>query len=233
MATITELEARIAALEAAAITPLALVPPITIGELTDVPAPGSQIAANWAQEVSARIIHRFANKAAIDAWSTAPNGARAVQLDSHVEWRRVTGGWSRVTPWTQTQAGTATPAGAATGTFTINTLAIPADLGPRSMVASCYVKVDRYTPNGTVAIRLLVNGGTVSQYDMAALKEQSPIGGGQTPDFASMVIAVPSIPTAAFNIDVQAIGTYINNEWSVPANPAYNRVDVCVMPRGN
>lgn len=41
-------------------------PPITIGELTDVPAPDSAIASAWAQEVSHRVVHRFATTAARD-----------------------------------------------------------------------------------------------------------------------------------------------------------------------
>jgi hypothetical protein len=42
-------------------------PPITIGELTDVPAFGSPIASPWAQEATRRIAHRFATTAARDA----------------------------------------------------------------------------------------------------------------------------------------------------------------------
>lgn len=42
-------------------------PPITIGELTDVPAPLSAVASPWAQEVSRRITHRFATVAERDA----------------------------------------------------------------------------------------------------------------------------------------------------------------------
>lgn len=53
-------------------------PPITIGELTDVPAPLSPIASPWAQDVSRRIVHRFASTAERDAKypaNTAGNGA--------------------------------------------------------------------------------------------------------------------------------------------------------------
>jgi hypothetical protein len=42
-------------------------PPITIGELTDVPTYDSAIASPWAQEVSRRIVHRFASTAERDS----------------------------------------------------------------------------------------------------------------------------------------------------------------------
>ncbi len=42
-------------------------PPITIGELVDVPAYDSPIASPWAQETTRRIVHRFASTAERDA----------------------------------------------------------------------------------------------------------------------------------------------------------------------
>lgn len=76
MATVDELAARLDALEARLIAPLAAVPPITIGELIDVPTPGSSIVSPWTQEVSNRIIHRFATTTAMNAWAAA-NGSIA------------------------------------------------------------------------------------------------------------------------------------------------------------
>jgi hypothetical protein len=96
MATNEELETRLAALEERlAVAPLAANPPVTIGELTDVPAPGSAIASAWAQEVTNRIVHRFATKAALDAWAAA-NGSVGVTADNGV-WLRVAGAWQLVT----------------------------------------------------------------------------------------------------------------------------------------
>jgi hypothetical protein len=87
-----DLEARLAALEAyldpatiAALDQLkaaggrAAAPPVTIGELADVPAPGSPIASAWSQEVTNRIVHRFATTAAMNAWAAA-NGSIACVL---------------------------------------------------------------------------------------------------------------------------------------------------------
>lgn len=84
MPTIEELAARLDQLEARMPTPRAAVPPVTIGELTDVPTPGSPIASAWAQEVTRRAVHRFATKAALDAgWpaATAGNAALAITTD--------------------------------------------------------------------------------------------------------------------------------------------------------
>lgn len=91
MTTIDTLEARVAELEARlAPSPLAANPPITVGELTDVPAPGSPIASAWSQEVSNRIAHRFATLAALNAWAAANGSIGVVGRDLYL---RVTGAW--------------------------------------------------------------------------------------------------------------------------------------------
>jgi hypothetical protein len=93
MPTTDELDARLAALESRlAATPLAANPPITVGELVDVPAPGSAIASAWAQEVSNRIVHRFATIAARDAWAAA-NGSLCFTTEGTQLWRRAAGAW--------------------------------------------------------------------------------------------------------------------------------------------
>jgi hypothetical protein len=89
MATIDDLEARLAALEARiGPAPLA-VPPITIGSIADAPQPGSPIASNWANEMTNRIVHRFATVASRDsAWpaSTAGVGSVCITLDTNTMW---------------------------------------------------------------------------------------------------------------------------------------------------
>lgn len=65
-------------------------PPIAIGELVDVPAPGSGVKSAWSQEVTNRIVHRFATAAARDAqWpaATAGRGAVCVTLDTDTPWQ--------------------------------------------------------------------------------------------------------------------------------------------------
>lgn len=83
-------------------------PPITIGELADVPAPGSGVKSAWSQEVTNRIQHRFADVAARDVkWpaATAGVGALCVTLDTRTVWIVDTGPvWRELAgpsmPWT-------------------------------------------------------------------------------------------------------------------------------------
>jgi hypothetical protein len=70
-------------------------PPITIGELTDVPAPGSGVGSAYHQEVTNRITHRLATKAALDAWAAA-NGSMAFTIDKQRLWLRSGGAWKLV-----------------------------------------------------------------------------------------------------------------------------------------
>jgi hypothetical protein len=124
MTTIDELEARLLELETrlgVGVEPLAANPPITIGELSDVPAPGSAIASTWAQEVSARVLHRFVDYSALQAWA-APNGSQALTLDPFGRvWHRAGGQWV-MTGWTGVngrelyEAAAATPASVTSGT---------------------------------------------------------------------------------------------------------------------
>lgn len=83
--------------EDAAVAPLVVNPPITIGELADVPAPGSYVASNWAQEVSNRVIHRFATVAAMNAWSAA-NGSMAYVTATTAYYQRWSGTWVIMAP---------------------------------------------------------------------------------------------------------------------------------------
>lgn len=100
MTTLEDLEARLAELEARAgigVEPLAANPPITIGELADVPAPGSAILSAWTQEVSNRIVHRFATKVLLDGWAAA-DGSFGYVSGEHRYYLRDGGAWIR-TGW--------------------------------------------------------------------------------------------------------------------------------------
>jgi hypothetical protein len=66
--------------------------PITVGELTDVPAAGSNVAANFHQEVANRVVQRFANFAALNAWA-AGDGSQGYTVDTRRVWLRVAGAW--------------------------------------------------------------------------------------------------------------------------------------------
>lgn len=96
MATIEELEARVAALEALQVEPRLGVPPITMGELTDVPTPGSAIASTWAQEVTNRIRHRFTSVADRDTrWpaAAAGRGAMCITTNDNMTWTSTGTAW--------------------------------------------------------------------------------------------------------------------------------------------
>jgi len=92
MTTIEQLADRIAELEArlgVGVEPLAANPPIAIGELADVPAPGSAILSAWTQEVSRRIVHRFTTVAQRDSLypaASAGAGSICITQDSNTIW---------------------------------------------------------------------------------------------------------------------------------------------------
>lgn len=71
-------------------------PPITIGELVDVPAPGAGVKSQWSQEVTRRCVHRFATVAARDAQypaAAAGAGAYCTTLDTGILWTVVGVAW--------------------------------------------------------------------------------------------------------------------------------------------
>jgi len=167
MATIEQLAARLEALEARIGPAPQAVPPVTIGELTDVPAPGSPIASQWAQEVSHRVIQRFANKAALDAWA-AGNGAMAITLDNGVLYKRVTGGWSRFT----SISGAAVGIGGSpvAGMVTIATITIPSDPGSRAGVLSAHCMLGVGAGGGD--FQLLLDGSIQVTWRLLANQQQ-------------------------------------------------------------
>jgi hypothetical protein len=72
-------------------------PPITIGELADVPAPGSGIKSAWSQEVTNRIVHRFATTAERDTkWPAATAGTGAFCVVGGVLFTVTGGAWVTV-----------------------------------------------------------------------------------------------------------------------------------------
>jgi hypothetical protein len=226
------IEDRLALLEAklgVGVNPLALVPPITIGELTDVPAPGSQLAAQWAQEVSARVVQRFASKAAVDAWA-ASNGAFAVDLSTGIYYRRVTAGWAQVTPW----QGTGTPAAAIIvgngQTLVCNTLNIPTDPGPRVATLSSFTRLEKTNTAGVLGILYLMANGvqsTEAQVNTVHNDVGVPWGYHNVAQSANVEIAAG----AAMQITV-VVYSNIGNTVQVSGNPTFNRLTALVNPKG-
>lgn len=71
-------------------------PPITVGELNDVPAPQSPVNAQFHQEVANRIAHRFPTEAAMNAWAAA-NGSLAYVVATNQHYGRLGGAWWALT----------------------------------------------------------------------------------------------------------------------------------------
>jgi hypothetical protein len=221
---------RVAALEAI-VAPRATVPPITIGALTNVPVPGSQLAAQWAADASGMVVHRFATTAALKAWSSAQNGTFAVAVDTGVLYRRTAGGWAQQTPWTATHTGIAAQYNGVAA-VAINTLVVPADPGPRVMHASCFVRVERVPQTEQASVRLSVNGSSVAQADLYTVP--STTSGIQAFNIYLSAGDIAVAPGATAQLDVQcfasgASGAY---QWVVVANASYNRLDALLTPRG-
>jgi hypothetical protein len=68
---------------------------VTIGSLTNVPAPGDDLRSPWAQDVTKLGVHIFATKAALDAapWPGLVNGAHAWVVDTGKRYVRMGGIW--------------------------------------------------------------------------------------------------------------------------------------------
>jgi hypothetical protein len=219
------LEQRIAEIEARLGPAPMAVPPMTIGELVDVPVPGSAIAAAWAQEVSARVVQRFANKAALNAYA-AGNGAFAVTLDNGVLWRRLTGGWSQVTPWTAQAAGRETDPGgignANTGAIELSRVDIPADPGLRVADVSCSVRVEMSGGSSTY-VGLYVDGAAAGQFAMQSNANWNAVLRATVP----LAAGVGHPVTVVIGHDGPTWATA--HTWP---DQFLNRLDVIVVPRG-
>jgi hypothetical protein len=80
-------------------------PPIQIGEITVTPAPGSGVSSAWCQQITARIVHRFATAAARTTAFSAPNPLPAKGTPSYLATNDATEGpeyWDGVAwrkPW--------------------------------------------------------------------------------------------------------------------------------------
>lgn len=231
MATVEE---RLALLEArlgVGVEPRALTPPITVGELTNVPAPGSQIAAQWAQDVSSRVVQRFPTTAGLKAYA-APVGSYAVAVDTGVVWQRIAAGWSQVTPWALGVAGAASLQGPTTGVVTLATINIPADPSPnRVAVVSYFVRVMKFGPTGDLYVQANVNGVLHLETFDQHHQDIGVTAGDLLPVncAASGVVQLPAntVVPVTLLLHRQAPSTV-----AVNAGAHQNRLDVLVMPKG-
>lgn len=69
---------------------------VTIGQLTNVPAPGDDLRSPWAQDVTKLGMHVFADRATLLAtWASAPNGSHAYTTAENTHWVRISGSWQQ------------------------------------------------------------------------------------------------------------------------------------------
>lgn len=224
-------EQRLALLEARlSPAPQAVVPPITIGSLTNVPAPGSQIAAQWAQDASRMLVHQFATIGAIATWA-APNGSFAVALDTGVVYRRFAGAWGQYTPWTGSAAGVAVNF-STTVTQQASVLNIPIDGCTRVADISCFLRLDLFNTS-SAQVELRFDGVSAATYTVPQTNISLPLGANWpwSVSLQASNITVPAgrtVPVAVV-VTVAAVGGGVG---STQALAHLNRVDATVFPKG-
>lgn len=194
-------------------------PPITIGELTDVPAPGSGVKSAWSQEVTSRAIHRFATIADRDTrWpaATAGRGAMCVTLDTDSLWKVGQVGASLVWQFAGPGAELMRAAIAANVSITATSVGTAQVIVTGSAITldGSPIWVEAYLPgitqpnvaNGQMVINLF--DGAVDQGNMAAV--YAPVATGmQIPAYTRRLIT----PTAGAH-------TYSLRAWVNPSGSA-------------
>lgn len=205
-------------------------PPITIGELTNVPAPESGIRSPWAQAVSSRIIHRFATVGAMTASNLAV-GARCIvtATDPPAEYLRIAAGFARQSPWVNTAAG-----GAITfvppSTALANAITIPSDVGPRVASISCNIYLNHtlgYAAGVYVTMGLeLRTAAAVLIDEISAAVLPGPVRDGNF--IATLVARIPAntVTEARLVCKVKPAGGSLTN----PGGASLNGLYVVVTP---
>jgi len=221
-------EERLALLEAKLNpSPLALVPPITVGSLSNVPAPGSQLAAQWAQDASSMVVHRFASRASLDGWA-APVGACAVTVDDGTLYRRKAGAWSRVTPYVDAVSPTVSTVMPPGAWATVLSLTIPADPSPRLLDAVWHVRGLFFEPYDN-QLALVVDGANAAQFHIPNLDGAQ--GGASHYWTANPHVIGYRI---AANKPIVVVGQYYhttgtNTPFNDLNNPSLNKLSVSVV----
>lgn len=123
----------------------------------------------------------FATVAARDAWTTAPNGAMCVTIDTYTLWVRRGGVWSSLTPVSNTltlSAGTVGSTAVALGSISLGTVA--------------YARVVR------VSAMIFVNGSTTGRFELSITMGAATLSArGEGDGWHSIVIPPVELSLAA------------------------------------
>lgn len=211
-------------------------PPITIGELTNVPQPESGVRSPWAQAVSRRVIHQFASLAAAGA-SNLPVGGRCEVLGNPtIEYVRVATsgvnlGFARITPWATEGTG-----GAVTfsppGTALVQTIAIPADPSQRAVLATCHLLIAAASAyaagqNLEISLRLVQTTGGAAVDSIIARCMYTGISNETISP--SAVFRIPA--NATYSVEVRCTAkTAGSPSTQVFGDPNFNRLGLLVTP---
>lgn len=191
----------------------------TIGELTNVPEPGAGVQSPWAQDTTNRIHHRFANKAALDLWTTALPGTLATTLDDSREYRKFAGGWSSRGAATYGKAGEQnTNAGSGQTIGLLVNFVIPADFAQR-LAQINYTCLAGITGAGNWQANLQLDGANLISVQ----------GGGLT--VVSIIMHRVAILTAgAAHTITASVLTAAGQTWNTYADPNFHVCDVLAVP---
>lgn len=207
-------------------------PPITIGELNNVPQPESAIRSPWAQAVSSRVVHRFPTLAAMIA-SNLPVQARAIV--GSVEFLRValTGtnnGFTRVTAYDEGIVGALATLNPPT-TAQVSQITIPPDGGPRIVDVSCHVLITGpgYAAGLFTQLALRVVN-TVPNTVIQQVTQDLLIGPNVTKDFFTTRLLAVAPANTACHAEVRCISIGPGAAPNVYNNPDTNRLYISCHP---
>jgi hypothetical protein len=137
-------------------------PEIRIGELDNVPD-HSPLTSPWAQDVTERVLHHFANLAARNnQWPNPPDGSLCITLDTGTLWHAKGGVWYQRSPYLvcivtlPTDKGSTSGAGGVVGSGTWT-----AGPGRRMMRGVIQAKHQRLTVVGLVRSFIGIDGANV------------------------------------------------------------------------
>ena len=121
------------------------------------------LAADFNAFVQQQVVSTFANTAARDTWTSPPNGARCVTLDTNANWERRNGAWRRSAPGVLVQnwSNAAFESGdIGASPVVVLTAPVPFELGRTYLIVGALSMISRTGGGTNIGIVRLVVGGT-------------------------------------------------------------------------